>query len=271
MKKSRRRAARMNIKHYSVLVTRYFRQIFTNFGTLMSLVLQAPVMLLIVSLVYQSNAFVEVEKIGNANMTLFVLVFMSALMGILNSYREICKERDILGREVYGGLDMTSYVMSKLTVLAAVGLFQNLILVFGSMAFIDFNMVHRVAGVFVYLAAMFLVNVSVASLGLFISALLKKSESAILPVLLIIIMQVVFSGVVVPLEGAAEYFNYITPTMWGSSVLGREFQINRVPELYHHDCYDYSSLACLAVLALFTVLFTVLTVIRLTRLYTTKD
>ena len=48
MKKFRRHSARMNLMHYRVLVRRYFRQIFSTLGTLLPLILQAPVMLIIV-------------------------------------------------------------------------------------------------------------------------------------------------------------------------------------------------------------------------------
>ena len=126
MKKFRRRSARMNLMHYRVLVRRYFKQIFTSLGTLLPLLLQAPVMLLIVYLVCQREAFTmkTPEFLTGANVILFMLVVMSALMGILNSYREICKEREVLSREVFGGLDISAYVLSKFSVLAAVGLFQ---------------------------------------------------------------------------------------------------------------------------------------------------
>lgn len=47
MKKFKRRSARMNAQHFRVLTRRYFRQIFSSPGTLLPLVLQAPVMLLV--------------------------------------------------------------------------------------------------------------------------------------------------------------------------------------------------------------------------------
>lgn len=189
MKKFRRRSARMNLMHYRVLVRRYFKQIFTSLGTLLPLLLQAPVMLLIVYLVCQREAFTmkTPEFLTGANVILFMLVVMSALMGILNSYREICKEREVLSREVFGGLDISAYVLSKFSVLAAVGLFQCALLFGGSLLFIDFSYPHPATGYICSFAAMALTNISTMAIGLFISALLKKSESAILPVLFIII------------------------------------------------------------------------------------
>lgn len=205
MKKFRRRSARMNLMHYRVLVARYFRQIFSSLGTLLPLVLQAPVMLVIVWLVSRKDAFTlkSPDALTGANVTLFMLVIMSALMGILNSYREICKERDILSREVFGGLDITAYVLSKVTVLSVVGIVQCAVLFGGTLIFIDFAFPFPATGYVCCYAAMGLTNISVMTVGLFISALLKKSESAILPVLFIIIVQVVFCDSLFSLEGAA--------------------------------------------------------------------
>ena len=277
MKRSKK-SLRMNMLHFRVLTVRYFRQILTSIPTLLPLLLQAPVMLCIVALVYQDGAFFAPprEEIGYvtpdatiANTTLFVLIFMSSLMGILNSYREICKEREVLSREVYGGLDVTSYAASKLAVLATIGMVQSIMLAGGSLIFIDFNLANPWIDIPVYIIALFLTNVSVTALGLLISALLKKSESAILPVLLVIIMQVVFSDCVIPLSGAATWFYWITPTRWGTSILGKQFRINEI--YYYKESYDYSVLLSMLALFLIAALCYLLTVWKLRRTYRVKD
>lgn len=277
MKRSKK-SLRMNMLHFRVLTVRYFRQILTSIPTLLPLLLQAPVMLCIVALVYQDGAFLAPprEEIGYvtpdatiANTTLFVLIFMSSLMGILNSYREICKEREVLSREVYGGLDVTSYAASKLAVLATIGMVQSIMLAAGSLIFIDFNLANPWIDIPVYILALFLTNVSVTALGLLISALLKKSESAILPVLLVIIMQVVFSDCVIPLSGAATWFYWITPTRWGTSILGKQFRINEI--YYYKESYDYSVLLSMLALFLIAALCYLLTVWKLRRTYRVKD
>ena len=275
MKKFRRRSARMNLMHYRVLVARYFRQIFSSLGTLLPLVLQAPVMLVIVWLVSQKDAFTlkSPDALTGANVTLFMLVIMSALMGILNSYREICKERDVLSREVFGGLDVSAYALSKFCVLALVGIVQCSVLLFGTALYSPFNFSAPVPDFLLCLAALILTNLSVTAIGLFLSALLKKSESAILPVLLIIIMQVVFSDGVLVLDGAAGYIKYITPSAWGIAVFGNVCGLNGwLPaEIFHRAMFGYSPLISLAALALLTILFVFLTVFVLKRRYRGKE
>ena len=271
MKKFRRRSARMNMMHFHVLSKRYFRQIFTNPATLLPLILEAPVMLIILLITCKEDAF-TVKDITQANLVAFMLIVMAAFMGLLNSYREICKEREILSREVYGGLDIPAYVLSKMLVLSVIGIAQCVILFGGSLAFIDFAFANPLPDFLLCFAAMALTNISVTALGLLISALLKKSESAVLPVLMFIIMQVVFCDCLIALEGGAKILRYITPSAWGIAVFGKVCGLNGwYPGIISKDLYDLNAFLSLGILAAFTFLFITLTVVILRRAYRQKD
>ena len=270
MKKFKRRSARMNAQHFRVLTRRYFRQIFSSPGTLLPLVLQAPVMLLVLFVAADGAAFAN-RDLTQSNVILFMLVIMAALSGILNSYREICKERDILAREVFGGLDTTAYALSKFTVLAACGAAQCIVLFGGSLLFIDFCFPAPAAGYPLCLAAMILTDLAMTAIGLFLSALLKKQESAILPVLLLIIVQVVFCDSLIRLDGAAGLIKYITPAAWGTAVFGKACGLNGWSEWFSRPLYGVNPLISLAALAAITALFVLLTAAKLRRTYRHKD
>ncbi len=270
MKKFKRRSARMNAQHFRVLTRRYFRQIFSSPGTLLPLVLQAPVMLLVLFVAADGAAFAN-RDLTQSNVILFMLVVMAALSGILNSYREICKERDILAREVFGGLDTTAYALSKFTVLAACGAAQCIVLFGGSLLFIDFCFPAPAAGYPLCLAAMILTDLAMTAIGLFLSALLKKQESAILPVLLLIIVQVVFCDSLIRLDGAAGLIKYITPAAWGTAVFGKACGLNGWSEWFSRPLYGVNPLISLAALAAITALFVLLTAAKLRRTYRHKD
>lgn len=272
MKKFKRRSARMNLRHFHVILRRYFKQIFTNVGTLLPLILEPLAMLIILLCICEKDSFVNKgpADITPANVTIFVMVVMAALMGILNSYREICKERDVLAREVFGGLDVTAYTLSKSTVLCIVGAVQCVVLFFGSLVFINFNFPNPLQAYPLCLLALVLTNVCVTNLGLLVSATLKKSESAILPVLIIIIVQVVFSDTIIELKGAAELIKYITPSTWGIAILGHECALNEWGWL-SKDMYGLNPLIPLAVLAGLSLLLLAMTVWKLKRVYRQKD
>lgn len=270
MKKFKRRSARMNAQHFRVLTRRYFRQIFSSPGTLLPLVLQAPVMLLVLFVAADGAAFAN-RDLTQSNVILFMLVVMAALSGKLNSYREICKEREILAREVFGGLDTTAYALSKFTVLAACGAAQCIVLFGGSLLFIDFCFPTPAAGYPLCLAAMILTDLAMTAIGLFLSALLKKQESAILPVLLLIIVQVVFCDSLIRLDGAAGLIKYITPAAWGTAVFGKACGLNGWSEWFSRPLYGVNPLISLAALAAITALFVLLTAAKLRRTYRHKD
>lgn len=270
MKKFKRRSARMNAQHFRVLTRRYFRQIFSSPGSLLPLVLQAPVMLLVLFVAADGAAFAN-RDLTQSNVILFMLVVMAALSGILNSYREICKERDILAREVFGGLDTTAYALSKFAVLAACGAAQCIVLFGGSLLFIDFCFPAPAAGYPLCLAAMILTDLAMTAIGLFLSALLKKQESAILPVLLLIIVQVVFCDSLIQLDGAAGLIKYITPAAWGTAVFGKACGLNGWSEWFSRPLYGVNPLISLAALAAITALFVLLTAAKLRRTYRHKD
>ena len=273
MKKFRRRSARMNIRHYHVTMRRYFRQILTSPAQLLPLIFEPIAMLIILLLVAEKDAFLAKNSasVTSANIILFVLVIMAAMMGLLNSYREICKEREVLAREVFGGLDITAYALSKSAVLCIVGAVQCAALFFGSLTFLDFAFARPAEGYILCLLALILVNVCVTNLGLLISAALKNSESAILPVLVVLILQVVFSDCLIEIDGAAGWIKYITPSAWGIAVFGRETGINGWSEWFHKDLYALHPAVPLVILAVFSFVLLSLTIWKLKRTYRRKD
>lgn len=266
----RRRSARANFQHFRVVTARYFKQIVTAPGILLPLLLQAPVLVCILYIAGDTESFVN-RSVWNANIVLFMLSVMSALMGILNSYREICKEREILAREIFGGLDSSSYVLSKCFVLFVVGAIQCAVLFGGSLIFVDYAFENPATGYLLCYLGLAFVNFAVTALGLFVSALLKKSESAILPVLLVIIFQVVFCDCVITLGEGTEFLRYITPVAWGIAVFGNVCGMNGWTDGYEKEMYGYSPLISLAALALFALVFVLLTCARLRHEFRQKD
>ncbi len=271
MKKFKRRSARTDAMHFYVLIRRYFRQIFTKTGTLIPLLLEAPVMLFIVYITCRKNAFFE-HNYTQANLIIFMLVVMSAFMGLLNSYREICKEREVLSREVYGGLDINAYVISKVVALSIIGAVQNAFLFGGSMLFVKYGFKNPFSDAMVCFLSLALVNICMTALGLFISAVVKSSESAVLPVLLIIIMQVVFCDSLISLTGAVGYLKYLTPSAYAVAVFGKVCNMNTwVPEQLKKAAFDSNVLWQIIALLLFIGLFIFLTILVVKRRYRQKD
>ena len=105
------------LRQFVVLVERNLQLIWNDKLLLASLTLQSPFMVLVVKLTADPNCFTSnLVNIGSRT-ALFILAAMATFMGTLNSYREICREREIILREASVGVSLPAVVLSKAAVL----------------------------------------------------------------------------------------------------------------------------------------------------------
>jgi hypothetical protein len=162
---------------------------------------------------------------------LFMLMCVAIFVGICNSIQEICKERNILKREYMTNLKLTSYVSSKLIVQAMICAVQMLMVlaVFGVAVH---NKALYSSGVIFgsvwieYFITMFLIAFSADLLALIVSAVVKSSSvaSTFIPVLLIV--QVVFTGVLFDVGEVMEAFAASMISKWGMAGLAISTRLN---------------------------------------------
>ena len=116
------------LRQFVVLVERNLQLIWNDKLLLASLTLQSPFMVLVVKLTADPNCFTSnLVNIGSRT-ALFILAAMATFMGTLNSYREICREREIILREASVGVSLPAVVLSKAAVLLLVEVLQAAIL-----------------------------------------------------------------------------------------------------------------------------------------------
>lgn len=214
-------------RQFWVLITRCLQLIWNDKLVLGSLVLQAPLMVLVIKLVGDPGCFTSnLVNIGSRTI-LFILCAVSTFMGILNAYREICKEREIIFREASVGVSLLATVLSKAVVLLVVECLQAAILTIGFVRIIAVPQNHLLldTNVEIYITVLLMMFAS-SCMGLLVSAALKSSESAILLVLVLIIGQVVFSGVMFPVTGVLTVISYVIVCRWGMGALGASTDLN---------------------------------------------
>ena len=210
-----------------VLTGRNFQLIWNNKLVLASLILQAPLMVGVIFLVGDPDCFTSNLIDVGSRTVLFILAAVASFMGLLNSYREICKEREIIFREASVGISLGATVLAKAVTLFLVAAVQAAILTFG---FVRVIHVPKNDLLFdtdweIYLTVL-LILVASAAMGLLVSAAFKSSESAILFVLVLIIAQVVFSGALFPVSGAMTAIGYLVVCRWGMGALGASTDLN---------------------------------------------
>ena len=114
-----------------VLTGRNFQLIWNNKLVLASLILQAPLMVGVIFLVGDPDCFTSNLIDVGSRTVLFILAAVASFMGLLNSYREICKEREIIFREASVGISLGATVLAKAVTLFLVAAVQAAILTFG--------------------------------------------------------------------------------------------------------------------------------------------
>ncbi|UWP69123.1 ABC transporter permease [Subdoligranulum variabile] len=215
------------LRQFTVLVQRNLRLIWNDKLLLASLILQAPFMVFVIKLVVDPNCFTSNLVNVGSRTALFILSAMAAFMGTLNSYREICKERDIILREASVGVSLGAVVLSKAFVLLLIEIVQGFILTFGFVNVVHIPQNHLLfeTNLEIFVTVLLMLFASGAT-GLLVSALFKSGETAILVVLVIMIGQVVFSGIMFTLTGAANVIANIIVCRWGMGALGASTDLN---------------------------------------------
>ncbi|MET9701253.1 FHA domain-containing protein [Streptomyces sp. NPDC006529] len=207
---------------------------------------------------------------------LLILNVGGVLTGAANAVRELVKERVIYQRERAVGLSRSAYLMSKVVVLGAVTVAQAVVLTLVGL----FGVKHNAPGgkgVFMpplieITLAVALLSFTAMMLGLLVSALVKKEEVTMPLLVLLAIVQVVFCGALLQLNGVPVIgqLAWFVPSRWALGAMAATIDLHAlVPgkitddPLFVHSAGTW--LLDLGMLAALSVLFGVLVLTLLRR------
>lgn len=165
---------------------------------------------------------------------LLILCVGGVLTGAANAVRELVKERVIYQRERAVGLSRSAYLMSKIVVLGAVTVVQAVVLTLVALLGVDLN---APGGEGVLMPPLVEITVAVAllaftamMLGLLISALVHKEEVTMPLLVLLAIVQVVFCGALLPLDGVPglEQLSWLVPARWALGAMAGTIGLARI-------------------------------------------
>lgn len=137
---------------------------------------------------------------ANAETVLFIMAFAAVLFGCLNGVHAIVKEVPIYRRERMVNLGIAPYMFSKIAVLGVFCLLQSAILVYFVNLKAPFHQGIFLPVLLEVFITMALTSLSGLMLGLAISALARNADRAMSYVPLVIIPQVIFSGIIFKLD-----------------------------------------------------------------------
>ncbi len=180
------------------------------------------------------DMFVNCESTKSA---CFILVCAAIWGGLFNSIQTIVKERKNVKRDyVSGALRIECFTVSRALIQLVLCAFQAAVLC------LSFYGVREVYGndlpeegilissaILEYYVTLFLILYAADALGLMISSFVKNEELASQLSPYILIVQLLFSGVLFPMEGAAESLSGLMLSRWGMEALGSTSDLNSLP------------------------------------------
>ncbi|HEY0003501.1 MAG TPA: FHA domain-containing protein [Pyrinomonadaceae bacterium] len=218
-----------SLRQWGTLARRYMEVLGRDRFNLLILFAQAPIIALLTYIVVSSTA--------TRDFPYFVLSLVAVWFGTSVSAREIIRERAVYNRERMVNLGLLPYVGSKLFVLALIVGVQCTLL-FGSLKLFDLAgesglVGFKLPGVLFgipQLIVMILTGMVGIALGLFISSIVKTSEMATSLVPLILIPQILFSGLVGVPTGLSKLVGLTMPATWAFDEIKRLSWLDTVEE-----------------------------------------
>jgi len=210
------------VRQWGTLTRRYLEVLSRDKFNLLILFVQAPII-----------AFLTYLVVGDKSprdFPYFMLALVSIWFGTSVASREIIRERAVYTRERMVNLRLLPYVSSKLFVLALIVAFQC-VLLFGSIKFLHYAGIMKMPGWALPQFAVVMITAMVGiALGLFVSAVVKTSEMATSLVPLILIPQILFSGLVGVPTGTARLIGTLMPATWAFDGLKRFSTLDTLDE-----------------------------------------
>jgi len=210
------------VRQWGTLTQRYFEVLTRDKFNLLILFGQAPIIALLTYLVVPNDS--------PRDFPYFVLALVAIWFGTSVSSREIIRERAVYTRERMVNLRLLPYVGSKLFVLAFIVSLQCIFL-YGCLKFLHYVGLMSVPGWAIPQFTIVLITAMVGlGLGLFVSALVKTSEMATSMIPLILIPQILFSGLVGVPQNTARVISTVMPAAWAFDGIKRFSTLDTLDE-----------------------------------------
>jgi len=213
------------------LVRRYLAVLRGDPKNLAFLCLQAPVIAGIAAAVFPPDIFTNPKAMAHSAALLFIMVTAALWFGTSNSAREIVKERSIYLRERTIGLSIGAYLFSKLLPLLVIGSLQALVLVV--VLGLRTNWFGQAGGTAVtgLWGLLTLAATAGTGLGLLISAFAGSPDQAISLTPVVLLPQLVLSGIFTAVEeagGLIRATSRLAASNWCFSALGHWLNLNEL-------------------------------------------
>jgi ABC transport system ATP-binding/permease protein len=222
-----------SIVQQTILLTqRYWQLVMRDRVNLTLAMLTAPIGISLITLVVKTSdslipaTAADITLAPLALKILFVFTCSSLWVGLSGALQEIVRESAIYIRERLVNLSLPAYLGSKLAVLSALAVAQTLLIdIVVTIAFKSPSP-QTLPWILGLSITSFLTLLASYSLGLMISSAVKNIAQANSALPLLLIPQIIFSGVLFESEGIARFISWIMLSRWSVGAYGALVDIN---------------------------------------------
>jgi ABC-type multidrug transport system ATPase subunit/pSer/pThr/pTyr-binding forkhead associated (FHA) protein/ABC-type multidrug transport system permease subunit len=214
--------------HTATLTARYARTMLRDWRTLAILLGQAPVIAALIAVLYPVHllALPDRQPTRSAQF-IFLLVTAALWLGLIDSCREIVKERSIIMRELAVGVRLDAYLLAKASVLFLLAAVQCVLLV--SVATL-IQPLHARPSTYLELTALLtLTSWCTVGIGLVVSSLARSVDQATSLIPLLLIPQLLFGAALVPFARMGTVIKGLADVMisrWAFAGAGHTIHMN---------------------------------------------
>lgn len=226
------------IAQLSLLCRRYWKLVSRDTTSLILTLLAGPITIALTGLPLRDKqplSIADAPSVTQASLALRLLFIFSCIaiwIGLSNAIREIVKEGAIYFRERLLNLGLLPYLSSKLIIRGGLALAQTLLITVVVLLVFETPEFSLIAWPLGFAITTFLTLLASTSLSLMLSALVKTENegNGILP--LVMIPQIIFSGVLFTLEGWSSKLSWLMLSRWSIGAYGSLADVNAMaPEL----------------------------------------
>lgn len=211
-------------KQFFTLFMRRLKTLINNHQQLILLFAQVPLIACLLSVVVTKNLFYSYEE---TKAILFTMVTAAIWLGLLNAIQEVCKERVILEKEYMADLRVSAYLCSKLVFLFLLSIIQSVLFVSTFILFVDVPSNGVLFSWYIETVLVIIITIfSASSMGLLVSILAKDPSSASTMPTLLLVPQLLFSGMLFPLNGVVDKISNFILCRWSVEALGTVNDLN---------------------------------------------
>ena len=221
------------MQQWRVLTGQYARIMLSDKKNLLVTLLFPVIAAVITVWIAGENMFVNYEGTKSGN---FVIVSAAIWGGLFNTIQVVVKERANIKRDYVTGLRIRCYTASRAILQFLLCVIQSGIMV---LSYVFVNIIYDnplpESGIIFgnpliefYLTILLLIYAA-DMMGLCISCIVKKTETANVMAPYILIVQLIFSGILFKLAGVGEYVSYVMISKWGMEALGSISDLNTLP------------------------------------------